>query len=248
MTIQPLVLLNGLLCDSAVWASQTTALADVARCDVPDLTRDDTMAAMAARVLAEVPFERFALAGFSMGGYCAFEIMRQAPGRVTRLALMDTSPHQDDDERRAERERFVTLAGRGGFMPITRLMVPSLVHPSRVDDEPVVRVIREMGERVGAAAYVRQQKAIMSRADSVATLPRIACPTLVLCGEQDTRTTLAPHELMAREIPDARLVTIPDCGHMVTLERPEAVTAAMRAWLVGDQGPHLVDPPFSRVL
>ncbi len=231
MTIQPLVLLNGLLCDPAVWASQTTALADVAQCHIPDLTRDDTMAAMAARVLAEVPFERFALAGFSMGGYCALEIMRQAPGRVTRLALMDTSPHQDDDERRAERERFMALATGDGFVPITRVMVPFLVHPTRVNDEPMVRVIREMGERIGADAYVRQQRAILSRADSVPTLARIACPTLVLCGEQDTRTTLAPHELMAQEIPGARLVTIPDCGHMVTLERPEAVTVALREWL-----------------
>ncbi len=110
-------------------------------------------------------------------------------------------------------------------------MVPFLVHPSRVNDEPMVRVIREMGERVGAVAYVRQQKAIMSRVDSVPTLSGIACPTLVLCGEQDTRTTLAPHELMAREIPGAQLVTIPDCGHMVTLERPEAVAAALRGWL-----------------
>jgi pimeloyl-ACP methyl ester carboxylesterase len=232
MPIQPLVLLNGLLCDPAVWAFQAAALADVAQCHIPDLTRDDTMAAMAARVLADVPFERFALAGFSMGGYCALEIMRQAPERVTRLALMDTSPHQDDDERRAERERFIALASNDGFTPITRVMVPFLVHPSRVADEPMVRVIREMGERIGAAAYVRQQKAIMSRVDSVPTLSGIACPTLVLCGEQDTRTTLAPHELMAREIPGARLVTIPDCGHMVMLERPEAVAAALRGWLV----------------
>jgi len=231
MTIQPLVLLSGLLCDSAVWASQTTALADVAQFHIPDLTRDDTMAAMAARVLVEVSFERFALAGFSMGGYCALEIMRQAPGRVVRLALMDTSPHQDDDERRGERERFIALATGDGFVPITRVMVPFLVHPNRVNDEPMVRVIREMGERIGAKAYVRQQRAILSRADSVPTLARIACPTLVLCGEQDTRTTLAPHELMAREIPGARLVTIPDCGHMVTLERPEAVTVALREWL-----------------
>jgi pimeloyl-ACP methyl ester carboxylesterase len=236
MTLQPLVLLNGLLCDPAVWASQVAALADVARCHIPDLTRDDTMAAMAARVLDEVPFERFALAGFSMGGYCALEIMRQAPGRVTRLALMDTSPHQDDDERRAERERFMALAGGDGFVPITRVMVPFLVHPARVNDEPMVRVIREMGERIGAAAYVRQQRAIMSRADSVPTLGHIACPTIVLCGEQDTRTTLAPHQLMAREIPGAQLVTIPDCGHMVTLERPEAVTAAMREWLGAGRG------------
>lgn len=232
MRRQPLILLNGLLCDSAVWEAQRAALADVAESHVPDLTRDDTMVGMAARVLAEVPFERFALAGFSMGGYCAMEIMRQAPDRVTRLALLDTSPHVDDDERRAERERFVGLAGRNGFMPITRLMVPALLHPSRLDDEPVVRVVREMAERVGAEAYVRQQRAMMSRADSVPLLPTIACPTLVLCGEQDTRTTLAPHETMARAIPGARLVTIPDCGHMVTLERPEAVSAALREWLV----------------
>jgi len=227
----PLVLLPGLLCDAAVWAPQCDALTDIADCHVPDLTRDDTMAGMAARVLAEVPYERFALAGFSMGGYCALEMLRQAPERVTHLALLDTSAHTDDAERRAERERFITLAQGGAFMPITRLMVPTLVHPSRVGDEPVVRVIRDMAERIGPEAFVRQQQAIISRSDSIAHLPAIACPTLVMCGEQDLRTSLAAHETMARIIPGARLVTIPDCGHMVTLERPEAVSAALREWL-----------------
>ena len=227
----PLILLPGLLCDAALWAPQRAAGADVADCHVPDLTRDDTMAAMARRVLDEAPFERFALAGFSMGGYCALELMRQAPERVTRLALLDTSPHTDTPERREERLRFIELAQGDGFVPITRVMVPFLVHPDRVNDEPLVRVVREMGVHVGAAAYVRQQRAIMSRVDSVPLLGAIHCPTLVLCGAQDTRTVPADHDTMAREIRGARQVSIPDCGHMAPLERPEAVSAALRDWL-----------------
>lgn len=229
--MSPLLLLPGLLCTDAVFAPQIAALAGVADCRVADLTRDDTIPGMARRALAAMPSGRFALAGFSMGGYVALEMMRQAPARISRLALMATSPRVDTPERARERERFIALARGDGFRPITAAMIPFLVHPDRVGDAALVAVVREMGERVGAAAYVRQQTAMLARADSEPHLGAIRCPTLVLCGAQDRRATPEVHEAMARAIPGARLVIVPDCGHMATLERPDAVNAALRDWL-----------------
>lgn len=232
MTDVPLVLLPGLLCDARVWAAQVAGLGPAGRCWVPDLTRDDTMAAMAGRVLEEVPFERFALAGFSMGGYLALELVRRCPERIDRLALLDTSARVDTPERVAERERFIALAqAPRGFAPITRAMLGFLVHPSRADDAELVGAIAGMAERTGAEAYVRQQRAILSRTDSLPFLAAIRCPTLVLCGRQDDRAPVSVHEELAAGIPGARLVVLEDCGHMAPMERPGEVTEALRQWL-----------------
>lgn len=228
----PLVLIPGLLCDAALWAEQLAGLADVADGWVADVTRDESMTAMAMRVLDEAPFGSFALAGLSMGGYVAQAVMRVAADRVERLALLDTGPGADTPERTAEREDLMGLALRAkGFTPINRVMLPMLVHSSRLDDEPLVDAIRDMAERVGVQAYIRQQRAIIGRPDGRADLGRIACPTLVLCGRQDALTPLALHEEMAALVPGARLEVIEECGHMTTMERPEAVNAALRAWL-----------------
>ena len=228
----PLVLIPGLLCDAALWAEQIAGLADVADCWVADVTRDDTMAGMAQRLLEEAPFTRFALAGLSMGGYVAQAVMRVAADRVDRLALLDTGPGADTPERTAERMDFIGLAQRAhGFTPINRVMLPKLVHPSRLDDEPLVRAIRDMAERVGVEGYIRQQTAIIGRPDGRADLRRVACPTLVLCGREDDLTPLALHEEIAALVPGAWLVVIEQCGHMTTMERPDAVNAALRQWL-----------------
>lgn len=228
----PLVLIPGLLCDPALWAEQIAGLADVADCWVADVTRDDSMPAMAQRLLDEAPFSRFSLAGLSMGGYVAQAVMRVAADRVERLALLDTGPGADTPDRTAEREDLMGLAQRAkGFTPINRVMLPLLVHPSRLDDEPLVRAIRDMAERVGVEAYIRQQRAIIGRLDGRADLRRVACPTLVLCGREDALTPLALHEEMAALVPGARLEVIERCGHMTTMERPEQVNAAIRAWL-----------------
>ena len=232
-TLRPaLVLLPGLLCDAALWAPQIDALADVSVPWVADLTRDDTIAGMAARVLAEAPSERFVLAGLSMGGYVAMEIMRQAPQRVTRLALIDTRARPDVPDETQRRHEFIRLAQtERGFAPITSRMLPLLVHPARVKDDALVGVIREMSEHVGAEAYVRQQRAVMSRPDFRPGLPKIECPTLILCGRDDALTTLEMHNEMARLIPRARLVIVEQCGHLATLERPTEVNTALRDWL-----------------
>lgn len=228
---EPLVLLPGLLCDAALWAPQVSALRGLADpIMIGDLTRHDSMAGMAEAVLAEAP-PRFALAGLSMGGYCALEIMRRAPERVTRLALLDTSARPDTDEQRARRRGLIELAEKGEFKGVTPRLLPLLIHPDRLGDEALTATVMGMAERVGKEAFLRQQKAIMGRPDSRPDLARINCPTLVLVGRQDALTPVALHEEMAAGIPGARLVIIEDSGHLATLEKPEAINAALEDWL-----------------
>lgn len=231
---QPLVLLPGLLCDAAMWEPQLEGLADVADFFVADLTELDTIGDMAKAVLRDAPWKEFALAGLSMGGYVAQEIVRQAPQRVTKLALLDTRSRPEQPEETERRHQFIKLAQtERGFTPVTTRLLPLLLHPSRVKDAALVTVIRDMAERTGIDAYVRQQKAIISRPDFRPGLPAIQCPTLVLCGRQDQLTPLADSESIAAAIPGAKLVVVEECGHMSTMERPEIVNRTLRAWLQG---------------
>jgi pimeloyl-ACP methyl ester carboxylesterase len=227
-----LVLVPGLLCTRALWEPQITALSDIADCMVADHTRHKTMAGIARSILKTAP-DRFALVGLSMGGYIAYEIVRQAPERVERLALLDTGSRADTPERTAGRRDLVATAQREGVRRAQELLIPSLIHPSRHSDRPLVETILQMAADTGLAAFKRQEEAIIGRPDNRPFLPRIRCPTLVVVGEQDA---LTPPEL-AREIadgiPGAKLKIIPDCGHLSTLERPEAVNRALRVWLTG---------------
>ena len=226
----PLVLLPGLLCDGALWRHQTARLGDAAAFTMGDFTHDDSIEAMARSVLIEAP-ETFALAGHSMGGYVALEIMRQAPGRVTRLALIDTSARPDTPEQTGRRGGLIDLAQMGEFKGVTPRLLPLLIHPDRLGDEELTGTVMAMTERTGKEAFLRQQNAIMKRIDSRPHLAAIRCPTLVLCGRQDEVTPLEAHQEMADAIPQASLVIVEDCGHMATLEQPDAVSAALRAWL-----------------
>ena len=225
-----LVLLPGLLCDRELWRRQIESLGDVASPWVADLTLDDSMAAMARRVLAAAPPD-FALAGLSMGGYCALEIMRQAPARVTRLALLDTGARADSPEQTARRRGLIELAEKGDFKGVTPRLLPLFLHPDHLKDADLTGRVTAMAHRVGKDAFLRQQKAIMGRIDSRPYLARIACPTLLLCGRQDQLTPPALHEEMASLIPGALLEVIEDCGHLSAMERPDAVDAAFRIWL-----------------
>ena len=228
----PLVLLPGLLCDAALWEPQLTDLAGVADFFVADFADQQSIEEMGAAVLRDSPWKEFALAGLSMGGYVAQEIVRQAPQRVKKLALLDTRSRSELPEETERRRALMQLAQSGGnFTPVTNRMLPFLVHESRVQDAPLVKVIREMAERTGIEAYIRQQNAIIARPDYRSMLPSIACPTLVLCGRQDKLTPLDNSEQMAAAIPGAKLVVVEECGHVSTLERPEEVNMAMRAWL-----------------
>lgn len=227
----PLLLLPGLLCDAGLWAPQAEALAELAEVQVADLTQDDRVEAMAARVLARAP-ARFALAGLSMGGYVAFEILRQAPERVSRLALLDTTAAPDSPERALQRRRSLAILSRGRFLGVTQQLLPTLVHPRHVLG-PVGEAVQAMARRVGHEAYRRQQTAILHRPDSRPLLPMLTQPTLVLGGADDALTPPAVVQALAEQIPGAQLHTLPDCGHLPTLEQPEATTALMRRWLLG---------------
>jgi len=230
LAINNLLLLPGLLCDRALWSHQVRYLADTVRVTVADLTQDDTVAAMAERALGDAP-RTFALAGLSMGGYVAQEIMRQAPERVERLALFDTQARADTEDKVQARRDLIRLAEVGKFKGVTPRLLPNLIHPSRLKDPAVADVVMEMAERVGQDAFKRQQNAIMTRKDGRADLDGIRVPTLVACGREDVLTPVELHKEMADGIAGAKLVVIEDCGHLAPLERPCAVTALMRFWL-----------------
>jgi len=226
-----LILCPGVLCDAALWRAQLDGLADIAEIKVADCTLDDSIAAMARRLLDQAP-DRFALAGLSMGGYVVQEVMRVAPERVTRLALLDTSARQDTAPAKQRRRDLIELAGRGKFRGVTPKLLPLLVHSDRLDDKDLTTAVMAMADRVGAEAFLNQQTAVIGRVDGRADLARVTCPTLVLCGRQDQLTPLDAHLEMAEAIPGADLVVLGHCGHLPTMERPDDTTAAMRAWLM----------------
>lgn len=226
----PLLLLPGLLCDDALWEPVFPALADVAQPMVADLTLDDSIADMAARALAAAA-PRFALAGLSMGGYVALEIMRQAPERVSALALLDTSARPDTAEQSRRRRLLMAMAESGQFRGVTPRLLPQLVHPSRIEG-PVGQAVMAMADRIGRPAFLRQQRAIMGRVDSRPHLPAIAVRTLVAVGAEDLLTPPPLAAEIAAGIPGARLVQFAGSGHLPTMEVPGDAGTALRAWLL----------------
>src|SRR3954462_14976375 len=226
----PIILVPGLNCSARLYAPQLPELWRFGAVIVANHTRDDTMAGIAGRILDHAP-PRFGLAGLSMGGYIALEIVRQAADRVAKLALLDTGSRGDPPEAQEKRRANIALAENGRFEEIIQLQFPLYVHPGRANDAALKSAYRAMCHDVGPEAYVRQQKAIMARADSQPLLPTIRCPTLVLVGAEDIATPPALSDEMAAAIPNARLVKVADCGHLSTLERPEAVTRTMVEWL-----------------
>jgi pimeloyl-ACP methyl ester carboxylesterase len=226
----PIVLVPGLNCSASLYADQIPALWQFGPVIIADHRRDDSMAAIARRVLAAAP-PRFALAGLSMGGYIAFEILRQAPGRVAKLVLLDTGAGAEVPERTAQRKPLIQLAQQGRFAEITDNQFPLLVYRQRHGDAALKAAVRAMNEETGPEAYCRQQQAIIGRTDSRPGLAAIACPTLVLVGDDDQLTPPVLAREMAASIPGARLVVVPECGHLSTLERPQAVNEALVAWM-----------------
>ena len=224
------MLVPGLLCDEKLWQHQVDHLAGLAEPLVADVTKGSSVSEMAGAVLEGAP-ERFSLAGLSMGGYVALEIMRVAPERVERLALLDTSARADSPEQTEARRRLIHLARTGRFEEVPRELLPNQIHPDNLGDERLVDTVLDMASSVGPEAFVRQEEAIIGRPDSREVLPAIACPTLVLCGREDALTPLHLHEEMASLIPGSRLRVIERCGHLSTLDRPAEVTEALRGWL-----------------
>lgn len=230
---ETLVLIPGLACTSRLFEPQMAALGSERTILVADHTHDDSIPAIAARILREAP-QRFAVAGLSMGGYIALEIMRQAPERVARLALLDTSARPDSVEASQDRERLIALAQAGRFEEIHSKLWPRLVHPDRQADRDLQEIVLGMMRETGAEAYIRQQRAIMARSDSRQSLPGIEVPALVLVGEGDAITPPEIAREMAEMIEWASLVVVPESGHLSTLEQPERVTQALRLWLNKD--------------
>ncbi|HEV2359092.1 MAG TPA: alpha/beta fold hydrolase [bacterium] len=226
----PVVLIPGLLCSPRLYAEQLPALWRFGPVMIADHTRDDSVAGIARRVLAAAP-PRFALVGLSMGGYTAFEVMRASPGRVARLALLDTSARADTPEQSDRRRAQIALAQRGRFGEVLDPLFLSWAHRSRRNDPALRRVVQLMAEETGPEAFVRQQTAIMTRPDSRPDLAAIRCPTLVLVGDGDEATPPDRAAEIADGIASARLVSVPECGHLSALERPSHVTRALVEWL-----------------
>jgi pimeloyl-ACP methyl ester carboxylesterase len=226
----PLVLVPGLLCSARVFGPQIETLWPLGPVTVADHRRDSEIGAIAARILAAAP-PKFALAGLSLGGYIAFAVMRQAPDRIEKLALLDTSARPDTPEQSAARHAFIAMAEDGRFDEVAETLALRYLHRDRHKDATLRDIVRAMASDTGPEAFVRQQQAVIARPDSRPLLADIRCPTLVLAGDGDE---LTPPEL-AREIAGgiagSKHVIVPDCGHLCTIERPEPVNAALAEWL-----------------
>ena len=226
----PIVLVPGLASSARIYAPVIPALWRFGPVMVANHIRDDSMAAIAARLLSEAP-PRFALAGHSMGGYIALEIMRQAPERVAKLALINTQARPDTPEATARRRVLMERARRGELRALREESFPELVHPSRRDDGAILKLVHAQDEDVGVEGYLRQQTAIIARVDSRPTVSAIKCPTLVLTGDADNTIPNALSKEMAEGIAGARLMVLDRCGHLPQAEQPEATARALTEWL-----------------
>jgi pimeloyl-ACP methyl ester carboxylesterase len=226
----PILLVPGLVSSPRIFGPVLPALWRLGPVTVANHIRDDNMGAIARRILAEAP-PRFALAGHSMGGYIAFEIMRQAPQRVAKLALINTQARPDTAEATARRQGMIARAQSGGFRDVLDELFPGFVHPSRAGDAVLRQLIYDMADDIGPEAFIRQQMAVIGRPDSRPTLAWIKCPTLVLTGDQDNTIPNSLSMEMASGIPGAKLVVLPNCGHLPQVEQTQATVDALTEWL-----------------
>jgi pimeloyl-ACP methyl ester carboxylesterase len=226
----PILLVPGLASSPRIFAPVAPALWRFGPVTVANHIRDNSMGAIARRILAEAP-PRFALAGHSMGGYIAFEIMRQAPQRVAKLALINTQARPDTPEVTARRRDQIARAKSGDYHAVLEELFLGFVHPSRREDATLRQLVLEMGDDIGAEAFVRQQTAVISRPDSRPTLAWIKCPTLVLTGDEDNTIPNSLSVEMADGIHGAKLVILSTCGHLPQSEQPQATAEALVEWL-----------------
>jgi pimeloyl-ACP methyl ester carboxylesterase len=225
-----LVLVPGLLCDEYVWRHQVRHFAGSHRVVVPMLDHLDSIPAMASSLLAREPGS-FALAGHSLGGRIALEVLRQAPQRVAALALLDTGVHPCSPGEPAKRQELLSLAYTRGMDSVAREWLPPMVHPARRDERGFMAPLEAMVGRRTPASFGNQVKALIERPDATPVLAAIRCPTLVLCGRDDGWSPPAQHEAMAAAIPGAALAIVENCGHMAPIERPAEVTRELELWL-----------------
>jgi pimeloyl-ACP methyl ester carboxylesterase len=228
-------MLPGLLCDRALWAAQLESLGQQVRCIVPTYGELDSVPAMADAVLAQAP-PHFVLVGHSMGGRVALEIMRTAAARVSALALLNTgyqprAAGAGGDNEARERHALLEQAAVGGMRAMGRVWVERMVHPARLGDHVLIEAILAMIERCTRPVFAAQIRALLNRPDATAVLSAIRCPTLLLCGREDTWSPPARHEAMARLIRNSHLVVVEQCAHMSPMEQPAAVCARLTQWL-----------------
>ncbi len=227
---ESLILLPGLLCDKRLWAAQTNGLAGSARVITPDLTGYESIESMADGVLDQVP-GGFSLAGFSMGGCVALEVVANAPERVRRLALLSTSPKGILSAVRSHYLDSIASIEAGGLDAYLADAFPLYVAPVRAHDRALWNIFAAMAKSLGRAVAVRQMHGLLAYRGFRGDLGRIACPAVIICGQEDRRTPVAVHEELAGQIPGARLRVIERAGHFTPLEEPQAVTDVLRDWL-----------------
>lgn len=236
MPREPLLLVPGLMCDATVWQPLLPALQAGGRdCRVVDHGDAHGLPQMAQQLLAGAP-PRFALAGHSMGARVALEVLRSAPDRVTRVALLDTgylarAAGAPGEEEARKRQALLDVARRDGVRAMAVQWVQGMVHPDRLQDAPLIGAIVDMFERKSPDVFERQIRALLQRPDATGVLRAIRVPTLVLCGRQDSWAPVAQHESMHALIPGAVFEVIEDAGHMAPMERPQAVAGALLRWL-----------------
>lgn len=226
----PILFVPGLLCSAEIFNAQVAALWSLGPTTVASTLEGESVGEVARKILETAP-PRFALAGISMGGYISFEIMRQAPERVSKLALLDTTARPDTPEQTAQRWLTLEEARTGDFRSTALAGLTNLLHPERRDDVSLRHINERMARSVGLEGFARQLALIISRPDSRPFLSAISIPTLVLVGDADALTPVARAQEIAEHIAGARLVIVPDCGHLSTIEQPEAVSSALADWM-----------------
>jgi pimeloyl-ACP methyl ester carboxylesterase len=230
-----LLFIPGHLCDERLYAPQVEVLKDQFDCQIMMFREETSMHAIGKRILASQP-EHFYCVGLSMGGYVAFELLRQAPERLLRLALLDTRATPDNEAHRQARLADRATASQLGMVAFSQSLPARFLAPSHIHDPAIAGVTMAMAQALGLQAQTAQQEAMLGRPNSIPDLARVACPTLVACGRQDLLTTVADHEAIASEIrlhrQDCRFEVIEDCGHISTLEQPAIVNQLLTAFLI----------------
>ncbi len=225
----PFLLVPGLNCDARVYAGVANALWPFGPVTVANHQTGNTVDAIAKAILAEAP-PKFALIGFSMGGYICFEILRQAPERVLKLGLLDTTARPDSEESTANRRRMIALAQKGKFIEAIEQTFPKSVYVENANSSDLYAIHRGMAEANGPKIYEQQQEAIIARPDSRPLLGKINVPTLIVVGEGDQITPPEAAKEMQAGIAGSSLVVVPRAGHLALLEQPETVHAALKDW------------------
>ncbi|MEP1207562.1 MAG: alpha/beta hydrolase [Rhizobiaceae bacterium] len=225
------IFLPGLMCDAQLFAPQLAALEGLYPTYVPDLGPYDSFEAMSAAVLEQSPFDRFALAGLSMGGALAMNMARWEPQRVERMAILDANPRADDDARKQNRRRQLAEARQNGVGELTRNELSKFYLAPANQTPEFIDIAVQMAEGHGVDVYERQLNALMTRQDSTNYLSDYHGPSLVLCGEQDVLCLPEWHVEMAGLLANATLSVIPGAGHLATIEAPDEVNVALLEWL-----------------